>query len=80
MKFFGHSLILSEIPPHSQNLHYYHLITMTPTTLRPRTRLACKYLTLSIRGSIIGRRRGGASYRESLEFKKTPISIIFNTI
>ena len=53
---------------------------MTPTTLRARTRLAYKYLTLSTRGRIIRRRREGASYREIVAFKKSPKSLILNTI
>ena len=53
---------------------------MAPTTPRARARLAYKYLTLSIRGRIIGRRRGGAIYKVIVVAEKIPKTIIFNTI
>ena len=53
---------------------------MNPTTPRARNGLAYKYLTLSIRGRIIKRRRRGVSYREIVFFKKIPKSITFNII
>ena len=79
-KFWNDRVILSEIPPHTYIPHYYYLITMAPTNLRARTRLAYKYHTLSIRGRIIGRRRGGAIYKVIVVAEKIPKTIIFNTI
>ena len=53
---------------------------MASTTLGARSRLAYKYLTLFIRGRIIGYRRGGAIYKVIVIAKKIPKTIIFNTI
>ena len=53
---------------------------MAPTTPRARARLAYKHLTPSTRGRIIGRRRGGATYKAIAAAEKIPKTTIFNTI
>ena len=53
---------------------------MASTTLRARARLVYKYLTLSIRGRIIGRHRGAAIYNVIVIVKKVSKTIIFNII
>ena len=53
---------------------------MAPSTPRARTRLAYKYLTLSIRGRIKGRRHGRSIYKIKIVTEKTTKTIIFNTI
>ena len=53
---------------------------MATTTPRAYARLAYKYLTLSIIGRIIGRRRGGVIYKVIVVAENIPRTIIFNII